>query len=62
MLDKILMSLPAVESYVSVLKTRADKGRRPLSSRLTKALACVYADLIQFCQDLCKIFSLNRGQ
>lgn len=61
MLDKILMSLPAVESYVSVLKTRADKGRRPLSPRLTKALACVYADLIQFCQDLCKIFSLNRG-
>ena len=61
MFDKITVALPAIEEYVSVLKAQSDKRGQPLPLRLTMALACVYVDLIQFCQEICKLFAGKRG-
>jgi hypothetical protein len=61
MFEKITSTLPGVEEYVSVLKARSEKLAQPLPSRLTMALACVYVDLTQFCQHICKLFVDRRG-
>ncbi|OCL05745.1 hypothetical protein AOQ84DRAFT_322474, partial [Glonium stellatum] len=61
MFEKIEISLPAFEAYVSVLKARADKRGQPLSSSLIKALTCVYVDLVKFCQDIFKLLGTKRG-
>jgi hypothetical protein len=61
MFEKITSTLPRIEEYVSVLKARFEKLAQPLPSRLTMALACVYVDLTQFCQHICKLFVVKRG-
>ncbi|CZR62722.1 uncharacterized protein PAC_12619 [Phialocephala subalpina] len=61
MFEKITSTLPRVEEYVSVLKARSEKLAQPLPSRLTMALACMYVDLTQCCQHICKLFVDRRG-
>jgi len=57
MFENMGMLLPAYEEYVHDLQARAQQRGREVSSRLLKALAYVYTDLIQFCYDACKLFS-----
>lgn len=66
MIEKMTISLPAYEDYLESLHSRAIRARQEqkdhnVSSRLLKALAYVYADILQFCQEACELFS-NSGR
>jgi hypothetical protein len=71
MIEKIGQSLPAYEEYVKLVSGRRKKLATEFSTsgydaepsfpldfwnhRLYKALPYVYADIIRFCQEACKI-------
>jgi hypothetical protein len=75
MIQKIGEALPAYEEYYQMFVTRRRKAESEASGslptqtlptqirhhRLYKALSYVYADIMQFCQEACKIFSTKRG-
>lgn len=73
MLEQMQQRLPIYESYVEELTLTAkdalkitvktvDKVGKEACSRIRRALAYVYADLIQFCHDVCVIFSKKRSR
>lgn len=60
MIEKMTASLPAYDEYVKTLrsrKARQDGNAHGISNRLIKALAYVFADVLQFCQEACELFS-----
>jgi hypothetical protein len=64
MIEKITITLPAFEEYLETLHSRAirnskEKNDYNVFSRLLKALAYVYADMLQFCQ-ACELFFKRR--
>lgn len=73
MLEQMGTRLPIYENYVQEL-TMTDEETVRLGggtarrvgegscSRIRRALAYVYADLIQFCHDICAIFSKKRSR
>ena len=60
-MEKMTMSLPAYEDYIDTLYDRArpekDGKKYNMSNRLLKALSYVFADILQFCQEACELFS-----
>ena len=62
MIKKMTVSLPAYEEYVQTLHYRATQAYKDgenynISNCLLKALAYVFADTLQFCQEACELFS-----
>lgn len=62
MIEKMTVSLPAYEEYIRTLRSRApqaykDGKNHRISNHLLKALAYVFADVLQFCQEACGLFS-----
>ncbi|KAF2645315.1 hypothetical protein P280DRAFT_531385 [Massarina eburnea CBS 473.64] len=70
MLQRIAELLPAYEEYFKLFVNRHKTNNNQTTTfvpqlrhhRLYKALAYVYADIIQFCQEACKIFGTKRGE
>jgi len=65
MIKKITITLPAFEEYLETLHSRAirnskEKNDYNVFSRLLNALAYVYADMLQFCQEVCELFFKRR--
>ena len=58
MLHRILARLPNYAEHLERLRRRAQFQD---GSRILEALSYVYADIIQFCQAACKIFTTKRG-
>ncbi|KAI9830344.1 MAG: hypothetical protein M1819_005725 [Sarea resinae] len=58
MFEKIFLRLPSYEDQIRRLRGSASSTSQP---RLIRALSYVYADIIQFCRDACKIFTNKRG-
>ncbi|KAI0376424.1 hypothetical protein F5Y04DRAFT_209945 [Hypomontagnella monticulosa] len=54
--------LPAYEQFVNEFTVATLKRDLAANSRLTRALAYIYSDLIQFCYDICQLFSRRRSK
>ncbi|KAI8628018.1 hypothetical protein F5Y19DRAFT_439227 [Xylariaceae sp. FL1651] len=62
MFENMSMLLPAYEEYVDKFQSRLRyRGARP-SDRIFRALAYIYSDLLQFCFDICKVFTRKRSK
>ena len=69
MIQRIGEMLPSYEEYFDLFirrkKTLEDTGLtlnlELRHHRLQKALSFVYADIVQFCQDACRLFGSERG-
>ena len=62
MIEKMTVSLPAYEDYIDTLYDRPrqpekDRKKYNMSNRLLKALSYIFADILQFCQEACELFS-----
>lgn len=62
MIEKMTVSLPAYEGYIDTFYDRArqpekDRKKYNMSNRLLKALSYIFADILQFCQEVCELFS-----
>ncbi|KAI0862908.1 hypothetical protein F4860DRAFT_102910 [Xylaria cubensis] len=73
MLEKMGSRLPIYESFIEELTQRPDEPQRPnintpfrlgeaACGRLRRALAYIYSDLIQFCFDICVLFSRQKSK
>lgn len=62
MFENMSTLLPAYEEYFKELRSRmATQGRKVKGcDRISRALAYIYSDLIQFCFDMSKLFTKNR--
>ena len=62
MFGNIAERLPQYKEHIGRLQSRRnnDRGDTMSLTRLLGALSYVYADIIQFCQDACRIFSTKR--
>ena len=56
MLDRMRQRLPSYHDHILRLH---DDCPEALKSHLGKALAFVYADVLQFCQDACALFKMS---
>lgn len=67
MFEKITQRLPVYKEHLKRLKIHKKKEPNvaavssPADERLVKALSLIYADIIQFCQQACKIFATKKG-
>jgi hypothetical protein len=59
MLERIMHTLPSYHEHIHRLRNIIPPSSE---SRLRKALSYVYADIIQFCQQACIIFSGKGGR
>ncbi|KAJ3539608.1 hypothetical protein NM208_g5417 [Fusarium decemcellulare] len=62
MFEMMSTLLPADEEYVSTLRSRLLSREHQRFNRIFRALAYIYADLIQFCFDMCKLFTRKRSK
>ncbi|KAF5645963.1 NACHT domain protein [Fusarium tjaetaba] len=62
MFENMSMLLPAYEEYASRLRSRLTANGHEGSNRIFKTLAYIYADLIQFCFEMCKLFTRKRSR
>jgi hypothetical protein len=61
MFDTMNNRLPVYEQLVDQFSVIAPRLNEAANGRLRRALAYVYSDLIQFCYDICKLFSRKRS-
>jgi hypothetical protein len=68
MFELIAERLPAYGEYYERVRERvaagnhnSDWGKDASNERMCKALSYVYADIVEFCQEACKIFSGNKS-
>ena len=70
MIQRIGETLPSYEEYFNLFVRRRKSTTEDTGStftlglrhhRLHKALSFVYADIVQFCQDACRLFGSKRG-
>ncbi|KAF5672847.1 NACHT domain-containing protein [Fusarium circinatum] len=62
MFENMSILLPAYEEYASRLRSRLTAKGHEGSKRIFKTLAYIYADLIQFCFEMCKLFTRKRSR
>ncbi|CCT73318.1 uncharacterized protein FFUJ_09997 [Fusarium fujikuroi IMI 58289] len=61
MFESMNVVLPAYEEYVSKLRSRLTANGHECCTRIFKTLAYIQADLIQFCFEMCKLFTRKRS-
>ncbi|KAH7308642.1 hypothetical protein B0I35DRAFT_442341 [Stachybotrys elegans] len=60
--EAMAMKLPAYQEYYDNINAVVRRRGSQAPSRLLKGMGYIYADLIQFCYDICQIFSRQRSK
>lgn len=62
MFAKILEALPRYEAWATLLSDRNHNVSSALEPRIGQVIACIYVDLLQFCQDISRLFCIKSCQ